>query len=123
MQEFHPEINDITKSVSTYMQKTYEEYKKLNADPRSDFEKGATMIAFRLGFEYYFSARDALSAGQIIGGGALIRPCIENLADLFFIFDKPDKYPEAYVKSMEKFRQVMVSAAPKDTATVYSTIS
>jgi hypothetical protein len=121
MQKIVPEIDEIVKEVSEFMSGMYEEFQQLSPDLNADYDKGAAMIVFRLGLDYFVTARDALHKGLVISGGALVRTSLENLADLFYIYDKPEKYPQAYVESMEKFRSIMLGAANKDTKELAST--
>lgn len=114
MQEYNPEIDQITKEVTILLEKLANEYGVMKISTKSDYLKGTAWISFHLGREYFMTARDSLNNGRVIGGGAIVRTCIENVADLFYIFDKknnPNKYARAYVESLEKFRQVMLNAA------------
>lgn len=114
MQKIIPEIDSIVKEVSDKMLDIYEELQQQNPDIKSDYSKGAAMIVFRLGLDYFIAARDVLHKGGVISGGSLVRTALENIADLFYIYDKPNKYPKAYVESMEQFREIMVGVAQKD---------
>ncbi len=114
MQKNIPEIDSIVKEVSDKMLDMYEEFQQRNADVKADYSKGTAMIVFRLGLDYFTTARDALHKGQVISGGSLVRTALENIADLFYIYDKPDKYPKAYVESMEAFKTIMIKVALKD---------
>lgn len=115
MQEFNNEIDDIAKEVTDLMLKIADDFAKAQPDLRTDYLKGASIIAFRLGLDYFATARDALYKGRIISGGAVTRSALENLSDLFYVYDKPDKYPKAYVESMEAFQTIMLAAAGKNT--------
>lgn len=114
MQKIIPEVDSIVKEVSDKMLDMYEEFQQQDADVKADYSKGAAMIVFRLGLDYFTTARDALHKGRVISGGSLVRTALENMADLFYIYDKPNKYPQAYVESMETFRRIMISVALKD---------
>jgi hypothetical protein len=114
MHKIIPEIDSIVKEVSDKMLDIYEEFQQQNPDIKADYSKGAAIIVFRLGLDYFVAARDTLHKGGVISGGSLVRTALENIADLFYIYDKPDKYPMAYVESMEQFRKIMVKVAQKD---------
>ena len=114
MQKIIPDIDSIVKEVSDKMLDMYEEYQQNNADVKADYSKGAAMIVFRLGLDYFVTARDALHKDSVIGGGSLVRTALENMADLFYIYDKPEKYPKAYVESMDAFKTIMIKVALKD---------
>lgn len=109
MKELIKEIDVIAKEVTDLMLKIYEEFEKSQPNLRADYNKGAAIIAYRLGLDYFATARDALHKGRVVSGGAVTRSAIENLCDLYYIYDKPDKYPKAYVESMEAFRKIMVA--------------
>lgn len=117
MLEFNSNVDAVAKEVTGCMHRMYESFQKINPDLRADYNKGTAIIAYRLGLDYFATARDALHKGRIISGGTVTRAALENLIDLFYIYDKPDKYPKAYVESMEEFRKVMikVGAAKKTT--------
>ncbi len=114
MQKIIPEIDSIVKEVSDKILNIYDEFQQQNPDINADHPKGAAIIVFRLGLDYFVAARDVLHKGSVISGGSLVRTALENVADLFYIYDKPDKYPKAYVESMEKFREIMIGVAQKD---------
>lgn len=114
MLEYNPEIDEITSQVGDEMKKMFIEYQSIDPSIKDDYLKGAAMIVFRLGFDYFWSIESELSRRSVLGGGALVRLAFENLADLFYIYDKPNKYPEAYVESMSTFRDLMKGAAGKD---------
>jgi len=106
-----PEVDGVVSEVSELMKRVYEGLQQQNIDPKADCQKGAALIVFRLGFEYFIVSRDALHKGLLIGGGSVVRTGLENVIDLLYIYSKPDKYPKAYVESMSIFNEVMKSAA------------
>ncbi|MDB5178541.1 MAG: hypothetical protein JWN01_484 [Patescibacteria group bacterium] len=111
MQPFNTEIDQITQDVSSYAKRIFDEYAELNLELKSDYSKSAVWISFHLGCDYFLSARDTLEASRLLGGGAIVRTCIENIADLFYIFassQKEGKRAKAYVESLETFRQKMI---------------
>jgi hypothetical protein len=116
MQNINPEIDKIVQETSKLLSRMYDEFQQINISVTADYSKGAAMIVFRLGLEYYIAARDELAKERVIPGGSLVRSAIENLVDLFYIYDKQGKYPRAYVESMEAFRQIMLRAANKPSA-------
>ncbi|HEX4774324.1 MAG TPA: DUF5677 domain-containing protein [Candidatus Saccharimonadales bacterium] len=113
MLEIRADIDDIVAEVSELMKRVYDGLQQQNIEPKADPSKGAALIVFRLGFEYFIVSRDALHKGLLIGGGAAVRTGLENVIDLLYIYDKPEKYAKAYVESMTKFNEVMRSAAAK----------
>jgi hypothetical protein len=108
-----PEVDDIVSEVSVLIKRFYERLQQQNIVPEADYQKGAALIVFRLGYEYFIVSSDALLKGLLIGGGSVVRTGLENVIDLFYIYSKPDKYPKAYVESMSRFNEVMKNAATK----------
>ena len=109
-----PEIDEIVDEVSALMSRMIDEFQEMKASFTDEPQKGASMIVFILAADYYASARDVLKKGRIISGGSLVRTGFENLADLFYLYDKPDKYPKTYVDSMQAFKDMMKDVATKD---------
>jgi len=87
-------------------------------DYKTNPQAGAALIAFRLGFEYFITSRDALMKDLVISGGACLRTGLENVIDLLYVYSNPGKYTEPYVLSMSKFDEVMRQAAVKDFSEV-----
>lgn len=114
IQQNNPNIDTIVKEVSDKVLTIYEEFQQLNPEVKADYSKGAALIVFRLGVDYFVAARDVLDKRLVISGGSLVRTGLENMVDLFYIYDKPDKYPRAYVESMENFRATMIKVALKN---------
>jgi hypothetical protein len=114
MKEFIPGIDIIAKDVTDLMLKIHDEFHQTQPDPRADYDKGAALIAYKLGLDYFSTSRDALCKECIVSGGAVTRSALENLSDLFYIYDKPDKYPKAYVESMEEFKNIMLRIGAAD---------
>lgn len=116
MFEFNSDVDSIAKEVTDCMLRMYEDFRKTNPELRADYSKGSAIIAYRLGLDYFAAAQDSLHKGRIISGGTVTRAALENLIDLFYVYGKPDKYPKAYVESMEDFRKIMINiAAAKKT--------
>lgn len=116
-----PNIDNIVAEVTELMSKVYNEYQSLDPNVSDDYDKGSAMIVFRLGLEYYIAARDQLNGNHVISGGSLVRAACENMADFFYIYDKPEKYPKAYVESMEAYRKLMLDAASKGSGALAGT--
>jgi hypothetical protein len=114
MQEFNPDVDNIAKEVTDCMLKIYDDFQKTKPDLIADYDKGAAIIAYRLGLDYFTTARNALYKELIIGGSAVTRSALENLTDLYYVYDKPNKYPMAYVESMEEFRKIMTITGAKN---------
>jgi hypothetical protein len=113
-----PNIDNVVAEVAQHMSNVYKNYQRLNPDVHANYGKGAALIAFRLGLEYFVTTRDILANGHVISGGSLARTAFENMIDLFYIYDKPEKYPKAYVESMEAYRKLMAAAANKVSNTL-----
>jgi hypothetical protein len=111
MQNFNPNVDIVSKEVSTIMHKIYDDLQKMQPDLNANYNVGAAVIAFRLGLDYFEAAKDALDKGHIVSGGALARCALENLSDLFYVYEKPEKYPKAYVESMEEFKRMMLATS------------
>ncbi len=124
MRQFNPEIDAISQDAAKYMEEIILSYHELKIDIEADYEKGTAAVAFRLGYGYFKTAFEALAKNNLLGGGLAVRTCLENLSDLYYIFDntphRTAKYSKAYVESIEKFRQAMVDAAGKTSEEVFT---
>lgn len=111
MKEYNEEIEGINTTVSDCIRRILIEFKGYELDSINDTERGVAYIAFHLGQEYFYAARDLLKKERVVGGGSLIRACIENQADIFYIFKNAEntkKYAQPYVESIESYSNAVV---------------
>ena len=118
MLEIRRDIDTVVSETSELMRRVYEELHQKKINPENDHQRGTSLIAFLLGFEYFITSRDALTKGMVIGGGMGVRTGLENIIDILYIYSNPGKYTEPYISSMNKFNQVMYQSAGKDFSEV-----
>lgn len=110
MQDFLPDIEDVSREVQGLVARAAAEYKQRGIDPAQDYVKGAAWITFTLAFDYYDGARRELAAGNILSGTTLVRTNLENVTDLFYILGdkiKTERRAKAYVDSIEAYREAV----------------
>lgn len=115
MLEFNPETDNVSAECTNLILKIADELKAAKIDPRHNYDCGAAMIAFLLGVDYFSSTRDDLARKRVISGGATLRCALENIIDLFYMYDDTEEYAKRYVESMFRFKQIMMNAAGKST--------
>jgi hypothetical protein len=123
MKPINPEIEQITKEVSSCVQKICSELDGYKLNPSAEPRKGVIYIAFHLGREYFLTARDGLEQKHVVGSGNVIRASFENLADVSYIFktqQRTEKYAKQYILSLEVYRQAMLGLHGIDINEVFA---
>lgn len=123
MKPLNPKVDEVGVEIIKLVLKINNELKDKMLNTTGEYEKGVSLIGFRIGLDYFTGALTTLKSGNILSGTTLIRCGLENIADMYYIFcagPKKQIYARKYVESIEKFRKVSSTVVGKDVGQIGS---